>query len=88
MDQITEITTGSNSITARVQAAIEAFRPSLQADGGDCELVSVQGNLVTLRMRGACMFCQFAQATISVLQERLIESVGMPLRIAVLPPGH
>ena len=85
MDQITQ--THTASLYDRVHAAIEEFRPALKADGGDCELVSLEGSLVTLRMRGACMFCSFAHATVSTLQERLILSVGMPLRIAVLPPG-
>jgi NifU-like protein len=84
MDHIAEILVSDDSVTARIQAAIDEFRPALKADGGDCQLVSVEGNLVTVRMTGACMFCQYAQATISTLQERMILAVGKPLRIAVV----
>ena len=68
-----------------VAQAIEELRPHLQRDGGDCELVAVEGDVVRVRMRGACIGCQFASATISGVQERLIALLGMPLRVIPVP---
>ena len=44
-----------------VNKAIQQVRPSLQADGGDIELISVsdQGK-VTVRLKGACGSCPMA----------------------------
>jgi Fe-S cluster biogenesis protein NfuA len=40
--------------TEQVQAALDAIRPSLQADGGDVELVDVKGGVVKVRLTGHC----------------------------------
>lgn len=74
----------AETMFAQVKAAIEELRPLLRADGGDCELVEVDGNLVTVRMAGACVGCQFAGTTLNGLQERLIAHLGVPLRIATV----
>ena len=71
--------------TRLVAQAIEELRPHLQRDGGDCELVDVDGDVVRVRMRGACIGCQFASATIGGVQERLIALLGMPLRVIPVP---
>jgi hypothetical protein len=39
----------------QVETALEQIRPMLQQDGGDVELVDVDGNgLVRVRLKGAC----------------------------------
>lgn len=49
----------------KVQQAIQNVRPSLQADGGDIELVSVsEDGKVTVRLTGACNGCPMAQMTL------------------------
>jgi NifU-like protein len=70
-----------------VRDAIAELRPFLQSDGGDCELVGIEGNLVKVRMKGACVGCQLASVTIHGIQERLIAKLGMPLRIVPVPGG-
>ena len=70
-----------------VREAIEEFRPSLRVDGGDCELLSVEGNVVSVKMSGACVFCQYAGATISSLQERLMLRLGRPMRVNAVRGG-
>ncbi len=70
---------------ARIGRALEEIRPYLRADGGDCELVDVDGDLVTVRLTGACVGCQFAGATVAGLQARLSEAVGLKLRVARVP---
>ncbi len=71
-----------------VEQAINELRPYLKADGGDCELVSVEDNIVKVRMKGACIGCQMASVTIHGVQERLIAKLGMPLRIIPVLGGH
>ena len=65
-----------------VTQAIEDLRPHLKADGGDCELVSIEDDLVRVRMTGACFGCQFASTTLGHVQERLIAATGRALRVA------
>ena len=67
--------------------AIEEIRPQLKADGGDLELLGVEGDMVTVRLTGACVGCQLSGATINGVQERLIAVLGFPLRVVTPPPG-
>ncbi|WP_018260148.1 Fe-S cluster assembly protein NifU [Methylobacterium sp. WSM2598] len=64
-----------------IDKAIEALRPVLQRDGGDCELVEVEGTVVSVRLSGACVGCQMASVTVAGVQQRLIEALGLPLRV-------
>lgn len=48
-----------------VSQAIQGVRPSLQADGGDIELVDVtEDGIVKVRLTGACNGCPMAQMTL------------------------
>jgi Fe-S cluster biogenesis protein NfuA len=38
----------------KVQAVLEQIRPSLQADGGDIELVNVKNGVVSVKLVGPC----------------------------------
>ncbi len=50
---------------ATIETAIEKVRPSLQADGGDIELVSVdEDGKVTVKLTGACHGCPMSQMTL------------------------
>ncbi|MBW2436829.1 MAG: NifU family protein [Desulfobacterales bacterium] len=48
----------------QVQSALDDIRPSLQADGGDVELVDVVDGVVTVRLTGACGGCPMSQMTL------------------------
>ena len=49
----------------RVLSAIQDVRPSLQADGGDIELVSVRDDgVVNVRLTGACGSCPYSLMTL------------------------
>jgi len=49
----------------KVKAALENVRPSLQADGGDVEFVSVsESGVVSVKLTGACHGCPMAQKTL------------------------
>jgi Fe-S cluster biogenesis protein NfuA len=49
----------------QVKTALENVRPSLQADGGDVEFVSINGEgQVSVRLTGACGGCPMASMTL------------------------
>ena len=47
-----------------VEKTLNKIRPALQADGGDVELVDVQGGVVKVRLTGACGGCPMATITL------------------------
>ena len=47
-----------------VQEVINQIRPMLQKDGGDVELVEVEGGVVKVRLKGACEGCPMSQMTL------------------------
>ena len=50
----------------KVQSALNEVRPSLQAAGGDVELVDVtEDGTVKVKLKGACSGCPMAQTTLS-----------------------
>lgn len=57
-----------------VQRAIDKIRPSLQADGGDVELIEVgQDGVVKVKLTGACHGCPMAQMTLKNGIERFLK---------------
>jgi NifU-like protein len=61
----------------------EEIRPRLRGDGGDIELVDVDGDKVHVSLRGMCMGCMSAPLTIGYVQERLREYVTPELDVVV-----
>ena len=56
----------------KVQKVIDKIRPSLQADGGDVELIDVVNGIVTVKLQGACAGCPMSQMTLKNGIERLV----------------
>lgn len=54
----------------QVEQALGDIRPALQADGGDIELIDVEGGVVKVRLQGACAGCAFSQITLTNGVER------------------
>ncbi|MDR2494145.1 MAG: NifU family protein [Spirochaetaceae bacterium] len=51
----------------KIKQALNGIRPSLQADGGDVEFVSVAPDgTVSLRLTGACGCCPMKQMTLKM----------------------
>ena len=51
----------------QIKGALENVRPSLQADGGDVEFVSVSDDgVVSLKLTGACGSCPMSQMTLKM----------------------
>jgi Fe-S cluster biogenesis protein NfuA len=62
-------------VKEQVQAILEKIRPSLQADGGDVELVDVrEDGVVTVRLKGACGSCPMATMTLKMGIERTLKA--------------
>lgn len=58
----------------KVEQAIQEVRPSLQADGGDIEFISVTDDgTVTVKLTGACHGCPMAQLTLKEGVERFLK---------------
>lgn len=64
-----------------IQQAIEELRPHLQADGGDIELVDIEGDSVFVTLVGACAGCQMSSITLQGVQQALMEKIGRPIRV-------
>ena len=58
----------------KVKAILSKIRPSLQADGGDVELVEVTPDgIVKVRLVGACRGCPMSQMTLKMGIERKLK---------------
>ncbi|MBA7622477.1 Fe/S biogenesis protein NfuA [subsurface metagenome] len=57
----------------KVEQALAKIRPALQADGGDVELVDVDGGVVKVKLTGACASCPVATVTLKQGIERLLK---------------
>jgi Fe-S cluster biogenesis protein NfuA len=57
----------------QVQKVLDKIRPSLQADGGDVELIDVKDGVVKVRLQGACAGCPMSQMTLKNGIERLLK---------------
>jgi NifU-like protein len=54
------------------------IRPSLKQDGGDIELIDVDGNRVLVATRGACAVCQASQQTLKQFVEAKLRELVWP----------
>ena len=58
----------------KVETALNKVKPSLQADGGDVELVEVTPEgVVKVKLTGACAGCPMSQMTLKAGIERLLK---------------
>ncbi|MBI4705944.1 MAG: P-loop NTPase [Deltaproteobacteria bacterium] len=62
------------STREKVEKALDEIRPILRADGGDLELVEIDGKIVRVRLQGACSGCASAGATLrNVVEDKIRE---------------
>jgi NifU-like protein len=70
---------------ALIQDIIEnEVRPLLQADNGDVELIDIDGNKVSIALRGMCTGCVTADVTVKGIQEKLRELVSEEIEVEAL----
>ena len=62
------------ALIAKVKETLEAFRPQLNADGGDMEFINIDDeNKVHLKLTGACGSCPMATMTLKMGIERYLK---------------
>ncbi len=57
----------------KVAEALAKISPSLQADGGDVELVEVSDGVVKVKLTGACAGCPMSSMTLQMGIERILK---------------
>lgn len=59
-----------------VETVLDELRPYLMADGGNVELVEIDGPVVNLRLQGACGSCPSSAMTLKMgIERKLRDSI-------------
>ena len=61
-----------DELTKKITERLESLRVHLQADGGDLEIVAIEGKTVKLKLQGACGGCPHSAMTIKGGLERIL----------------
>jgi len=65
-------TQASLEMEEQVREALELIRPAIQLDGGDIELRSIEGGVVTVALSGTCEACPISPVTLKQGVERIL----------------
>ena len=66
----------NEKLIEKVKETLEAFRPQLNADGGDMEFINIDDeNKVHVKLTGACGSCPMATMTLKMGIERYLKEV-------------
>jgi NifU-like protein len=69
---------------ALIQEVIEKeIRPRLQSDGGDLELIDIEGNKVIIGLRAMCVGCPMGDITVRGIEDKLKELVSEDITVEV-----
>lgn len=77
----------NSDVQGRIRTTLDLIRPSIQADGGDVELVDVSADgVVHIRFHGACMGCPSSNLTLQMgIERNLRERVPEVTRVVPVP---
>jgi Fe-S cluster biogenesis protein NfuA len=78
----------TDEIRTKIRETLDRdIRPTLQADGGDVELVSVgDDGVVQLRLAGACAGCPFSAMTLAIgVEQKLKAAVPEVAKVQPVP---
>jgi Fe-S cluster biogenesis protein NfuA len=64
-----------------IKAKLETLRGGLQQDGGDLELVKIEGKTVYLRLVGHCGSCPFAMMTLKQGIEAALKTIDSEITV-------
>lgn len=70
-------------LVTKVMEALEGIRPFLNKDGGDIELVDVQGSTVTVRLLGHCSSCNISTSTMKLGVENTIKQFAPEIETVI-----
>lgn len=73
--------TGAPPDAAKVREAVEDVRQILMRDGGDIELVDIQGSTVRVRMKGACVGCPNSVLDLKNVVEKVVLAVAGVVKV-------
>ena len=65
----------------KIKAKLEELRTGLQADGGDLELVKIEGKVVYLKLVGHCGSCPFAMMTLKQGIETALQEIDPEITV-------
>ncbi len=71
----------------KIEAVLESIRPQLKRDGGDIELLDVDGKTIYVAMTGACAGCQMEALTLQGIQQKLMEELKEFIKIVPTKAG-
>lgn len=60
-------------LKGKVEEVLEKIRVGLRSEGGDIELVDIKGDVVYVRLRGACSTCSMSYLTMKNWVESTIK---------------
>jgi Fe-S cluster biogenesis protein NfuA len=82
-------TTLNDTLTARVEAALDTIRPYLLTDGGNVNVVEItDDNVVRLELVGACSSCSMSAMTFKAgIEDAIRRAVPEVTRIEALNVG-
>ncbi|MDR3516795.1 MAG: NifU family protein [Azospirillaceae bacterium] len=86
-EQPAEAACGETKWIELIKEVIDEVRPNLRRDGGDCELVGIEGNKVMVKLSGACVFCKLSSATLEGIQAKIVERLGTFVRLVPVMGG-
>ncbi len=73
-------------IHVRVAQVLELVRPYIKSHGGDVELVRIEGNVVYVRLLGACTGCSMSAVTLrDGVEEAIKQHIPEIQRVEVVP---
>ena len=65
--------TQATTVEEQVREALELIRPAIQMDGGDIQLMRVEGGRVTVQLMGTCETCPISPVTLKSGVERILK---------------
>lgn len=66
-------------LAERVEEALDSVRPYMESHGGDVELVSLDGDVAHLRLKGTCNGCPASAATLELAVKQALEEAAPDL---------
>jgi Fe-S cluster biogenesis protein NfuA/nitrite reductase/ring-hydroxylating ferredoxin subunit len=67
------------SLEQRVQGALESVRPYMESHGGNVELLSLEGAVARIRLRGSCSDCSASSVTLELAIKQALEEAAPDL---------
>ena len=71
----------TKNMEEKIKARLDELRVGLQADGGDLELVKIDGKVVYLKLVGHCGSCPFAMMTLKQSIEAGLQEIDPEITV-------